>query len=204
MLLLENMDLNSNYNLNLVKDYITQISNISDADWNYFSSRLVERRFPKKTTFLRLGEIEDYISFIIKGTVRLVIPNTEPDKEITLGFSFEEQFVSAYDSFLTRTPSTYQLETLSDTQLMSISYKDLQDVYQSTDIGNFIGRLTAERLFLIKSRREQTLLKNTAKERYLNMFRERPSVIKEIPLKYISSYIGVTPQALSRIRRNIN
>ena len=87
--------------------------------------------------------------------------------------------------------------------MLSITYQDLQEVYKTTKIGNLIGRLTAERLFLVKSKREQNLLNCTAEERYLNLFKDYPEVIKLIPLKYISSYIGVTPQGLSRIRKRI-
>jgi CRP-like cAMP-binding protein len=132
--------------------------------------------------------------------VRLFIPKENPDKEITFGFSFKDQFVSAYDSFLTQKPSVYQLQALTETKMLSITYADLQLVYKETQIGNLIGRLTAERLFLIKSKREQNLLNLSAEQRYLNLFKERPELLKVIPLKYISSYIGVTSQALSRIR----
>ena len=86
----------------------------------------------------------------------------------------------------------------------SISYDDLQEVYEKSFAGNVIGRLSSERLFLIKSKREQSLLNETAEERYLKLFTERPNLIKEIPLKYVASYIGVTPQALSRIRKRIS
>ena len=135
--------------------------------------------------------------------VRLFIPKEDPEKEITFGFSFKDQFVSAYDSFLTQKPSAYQVQALTETSLLSISYADLQDVYKTTQIGNLIGRLTAERLFLIKSKREQNLLNLNAEERYLKLFKERPELLKIIPLKYISSYIGVTAQALSRIRKRL-
>lgn len=64
--------------------------------------------------------------------------------------------------------------------------------------------MSSERLFLIKSKREQSLLNESAETRYLNLFTQRPKLIKEIPLKYIASYIGVTPQALSRIRKRIS
>lgn len=136
--------------------------------------------------------------------VRLFIPNEQVEKELTFGFSFKNQFVSAYDSFLTRTPSLYQLQTLTKTTLQSITYADLQEVYQKTQIGNLIGRLTAERLLLQKSKRELYLLNLTAEERYLKLFKERPELLQIIPLKYISSYIGVTAQALSRIRKRIS
>jgi CRP-like cAMP-binding protein len=189
--------------LEQIKTYIDQIATISKLDWDFFKSKLQRRVIPKKTIFLKINEIENHISFIESGVVRLFLPKENPEKEITFGFSFKNQFVSAYDSFLTQKPSLYQLQALTEISILSISYKDLQEVYQTTQIGNLIGRLTAERLFLIKSKREQNLLNLTAEERYLNLFKERPELIKVIPLKYISSYIGVTAQALSRIRKRI-
>jgi CRP-like cAMP-binding protein len=189
--------------LKQIKEYLDQIATISKFDWDFFNSKLQRRVFEKKTIFLKLNEIENHISFIESGVVRLFIPNEDPDKETTFGFSFENQFISAYDSFLTQKPSAYQLQSLTETTIVSITYADLQEVYKTTQIGNLIGRLTAERLFLIKSKREQNLLNLSAKERYLRLFKERPELLKVIPLKYISSYIGVTAQALSRIRKRI-
>ncbi|MBZ9786655.1 Crp/Fnr family transcriptional regulator [Psychroflexus sp. CAK57W] len=186
-----------------IKAYLDQIADISQSDWEYFTSKLEPRFFSKKTIFLRQNEVENHISFIESGVVRLFIPKEDPSKEITFGFCFKDEFVSAYDSFLTQSPTAYQLQALSDTKMMSITYGDLQLVYKHTELGNLIGRLTAERLFLIKSKREQNLLHLSAEERYLNLFKERPELLKEVPLKYISSYIGVTSQALSRIRKRL-
>ncbi len=190
--------------MNKFRDYIGKIAEVDDEDWLFFSSRLIRREFPKKNIFLDSGQIENHISFIEKGAVRLLIPKEDEEKEITFGFSFAGEFVSAYDSFLTQTPSLYQLEALVNTTLWSISYEDLQAVYNATKIGNTVGRFASERLFLLKSKREQSLLNDTAEQRYLNLFKERPKLIKTIPLKYIASYIGVTPQALSRIRKRIS
>ena len=189
--------------MEFIRQHIEEISVISDSDWEYFSSKLVHRVFKKRTIFLKYGAVENHISFIDKGLVRLYIPKELKEKEVTFGFSFKNQFISAYDSFLTRRASLYELETLSDTHMYSISYNDLQAVYQHTQFGNLIGRLTAERLFLIKSKREQSLLNLTAEQHYISLFEERPELLSVIPLKYISSYIGVTPQALSRIRKRI-
>ncbi|WP_117881005.1 Crp/Fnr family transcriptional regulator [Aureibaculum luteum] len=186
-----------------IKAHLDQIATLSKFDWEFFMSKLHRRVIPKKTVFLKLNEIENHISFIESGVVRLYIPKDNPEKEITFGFSFENQFISAYDSFLTQKPSAYELQALTETTLVSISYNDLQDVYKTTQIGNLIGRLTAERLFLIKSKREQNLLNLSAEERYMKLFKDRPELLKEVPLKYVSSYIGVTAQALSRIRKRL-
>jgi CRP-like cAMP-binding protein len=186
-----------------IKLYLDKIASISSSDWNFFISKLHRRIITKKSVFIKVNQIENHISFIESGIVRLFIPRDNPEKEITFGFSFKNQFVSAYDSFLTQLPSNYQLQTLTETAMLSISYEDLQSVYKSTQIGNLIGRLTAEDLFLIKSKREQDLLNLNAEQRYLKLFKERPELLKSVPLKYISSYIGVTAQALSRIRKRL-
>ena len=187
-----------------IREYIEQTVPISDKDWQLFSSKLENRFFKKKSKILKVGEIENHISFLESGIARFLIPKEDEEKDITFGFCFKNEFVSAYDSFLTRKPSLYQLQALTDISIWSISYDDLQEVYAKTAVGNVIGRMSSERLFLIKSKREQSLLNETAETRYLNLFKERPNLIKEIPLKYIASYIGVTAQALSRIRKRIS
>lgn len=185
-----------------IKEYFEKLVPITDADWRVFSSKLKQERFPKKALILKKGQIENYLSFIEKGMVRLYVPGE--DYDVTFGFSFENSFVSAYDSFLTRSPSTYTIETLTDTIRWKVSYSDLQTIYAETAVGNTIGRYASEDLFLKKSKRELSLLNETAEERYLKLFSERPELIEKIPNKYIASYIGITPQALSRIRRRIS
>lgn len=151
---------------------------------------------------LQAGKVENYLSFIEAGVVRYFIPLE--DKDLTFGFTFAGAFTSAYDSFLTQMPSHYAVQALSHTVLWRISKKDLEDIYQLTTAGDRIGRKAAENLFLLKSRRELSLLNESAEQRYLNLYSEQPQLIREIPLKYIASYIGVTPQALSRIRKRIS
>ncbi|WP_349666066.1 hypothetical protein [Polaribacter sp. Z014] len=87
--------------------------------------------------------------------------------------------------------------------MWKISNKDLQEAYQKTSSGNIIGRKMAENMFLIKSKRELSFLSKTAEERFLDLFSDRPELFQQIPLKHIASYMGVTPQALSRIRKRI-
>ncbi|EPR69935.1 Crp/Fnr family transcriptional regulator [Cyclobacterium qasimii] len=185
-----------------IRDYFEQLVGINDSDWQQFSSKLRKSEYPKKTNLLKVGQTENYLSFIEKGSVRLYFPKEEND--LTFGFCFEGQFVSAYDSFLTQKPCDYQIETMTKTTLWRISHQDLQYIYANTSIGNTIGRLAAESQFLLKSERELSFLNESAEERYRSLFKNRPKLILEIPLKYIASYVGVTPQALSRIRKRIS
>src|SRR5690606_23997784 len=184
-----------------IREHFDKIIQPYDNDWKIFSSKHVRKEFPKKTALLKIGQKENYLSFIEKGIVRFFIPKEFND--LTFGFAFTDNFVSAYDFFLTQNPSTYQLETLTDTILWRLSYQDLQEIYDETEVGNKIGRFASEDLYLKKTKRELSLLNDTAEQRYLKLFTEQPHLLKQIPLKYIASYIGITPQALSRIRKRI-
>ena len=185
-----------------IRKYFETLTGIKDQDWGAFIERLSRVEFPKKSLILKVGQVENYLSFIERGIVRYYIPKEEND--VTFVFGFEHSFISAYDSFLTQTPSTYHIESLADTVLWRLTYRDLQDIYAQTEIGNTVGRYASEELYLRKSKRELSLLHHSAEERYLNLFKEQPHLIQKIPLKYIASYIGITPQALSRIRQRIS
>lgn len=184
-----------------LRTHFETLAPMSDADWNYFRSFLMFVAVKPKQSLLRVGETEHYLRFVASGTVRLYIPGEEND--CTFGFAFANSFVSAYDSFLTEQPSAYAIQALAETHCWQIHRNDLENVYANTSAGNVIGRKSAEALFLVKAQRELSLLNQTAEERYIALFKDRPELLKNIPLKYIASYIGVTPQALSRIRKRI-
>ena len=182
-----------------LKTVVNDLAVITAEEWDYFESRLKYKIIEKKESLLQRGQVENHLSFINKGAVRIFVP--KPRQDLTFGFLFENEFVSAYDSFLKRSPSDYTISTLAPTSVWQISYDDLQDVYNNTQIGDLIGRKMAEKMFLIKAKREIALLGKTASQRYSDLFAERPRLIKDIPLQYIASYLGVSRESLSRIRK---
>jgi len=188
--------------MNEIKKYFELFVQMSDSDWEIFSSKLIRRAFPKKSIILVQGKIENYLSFIEKGIIRMCI--TKERDDLTFSFEFEGNFFSAYSSFLTQQPSDYQIEAITETILWSISHADLQEIYSKTTIGNTLGRYASEGLYMKKTKRELSLLMKTAENRYLDLFKEEPRLLQQIQLKYIASYIGITPQALSRIRKRIS
>ncbi|MFA8435313.1 MAG: Crp/Fnr family transcriptional regulator [Marinifilaceae bacterium] len=184
-----------------IREYYERIVNLQESEWEFIAAHFARKVFTKNEIITQQGETENFLSFIEEGIVRFYIPGDE--KELTFNFSFEKEFTCAYDSFLTQTPSEYELQALTEVIVWQISYDDLQKVYAQTKVGNYLGRFASERLFLTKSKRELSLLKYNAKERYLRLFNEQPDILKFIPLKYVASYLGITPQGLSRIRRQI-
>ena len=188
--------------MHLVRKALDKYLLLPEVDWMFFSSKLIRREFSKKALLLKKGQTEKHLSFIEKGILRFYIPDEIND--LTFNFAFSNNFMSAYDSFIRQKPSTYNIEALTDIIIWSITFTDLQEVYEKTNVGNAIGRFAAEDLFLRKAQRELSLLNETATQRYLKLLKEDSHFIKHIPQKYIASFIGITPQALSRIRKNIS
>jgi signal-transduction protein with cAMP-binding, CBS, and nucleotidyltransferase domain len=98
-----------------IRQYFQTITNLPDDDWEKFSSKLVRQENPKKTVLLEAGKTENYLSFIEKGLIRMYVPGDTYDT--TFAFAFENAFLSGYESFLSRTPSAYRVETLTPTIL---------------------------------------------------------------------------------------
>jgi CRP-like cAMP-binding protein len=188
--------------LEAVRNIINKIQPVSDKEWDYFKGKFSEKYVSKKTIIQPKGKVENSLYFIKKGILRAWIEKY--DMELTFDFAFENSFYSAYSSFLTQTPCEYNVESITDMIIWEITYSDLQDIYRETIIGQIIGRMAAEDLFITKCKKEFSLLFKSAEQRYKDLFIEEPRLIKEIPLKYIASYIGITPQALSRIRKRIS
>jgi CRP-like cAMP-binding protein len=187
--------------MNNFRQFLERKIMLTEGEWILFASKLIREEYPAKTSILKKQQTEKYISFIEKGAVRFFLHKEEV--ELTFAFIFENELVCAYDSFLTQTPSLYSAETLSPTVVWRFSYETLQELYSSFPKSNILGRIASEEIYLKKAKREISFLIDTAEERYLKLFSERPNLIKDIPLKYLASYIGISPQALSRIRRRI-
>lgn len=175
---------------------------VTEENWRPFVEKNVRKEFKKKDLILKQGEVDNYLSFVETGAARLFF--IKENKELTIRFVFENQFLTAYDSFTQRTPSRCDIEALTDMVVWQIHYDDLQEIYRSQDIGNLVGRLTVEALYVEKLNREFSFLSETAEQRYLKMMKEQPNLFQLLPLKHIASYMGITPQALSRIRKRIS
>ncbi|MHA4739453.1 Crp/Fnr family transcriptional regulator [Dyadobacter sp. MSC1_007] len=185
-----------------LKQYYERLVALPESEWQFIASNFVRKEFQRGETITSRNNIEQYLYFLETGIVRFFIPKEEG--ELTFNFNFEKEFTGSYDSFLSRTPSQCTLQAITSTISWQISYESLQNIYTQTQVGNYLGRMVAEQLLLMKGKRELSLVNHNAKERYLNLFTEQPQILRNVPLKYVASYIGITPQALSRIRRQIS
>ncbi|MEJ8844603.1 Crp/Fnr family transcriptional regulator [Lacibacter sp. H375] len=173
-----------------------------ENDLSAFLSCIKTRTFAADELILSKGQLENYLSFIDTGTIRYYA--AVKDKEITFDFAFKNSFYCAYDSFYSRTKTEVYVQALTDCELYSISYEDLQNLYHKCETAKKLGQISTEYLLEKKVKRELNLLTKTPRERYEKLLAEQPKYIQQIPLKYLASYIGVVPETLSRIRKRIS
>lgn len=158
--------------------------------------------FNKGDFILSFGEIEQYLHYIEKGIVRYFYYDVKKDKEITVDFAFSEQFCLSYASFVKQTSSIIQMQALTDIKAYKIGRSQLEKLMNSIEFVQIKANIL-EKLFLEKCERELRFLTQTPEENYLFLLQKEPVLMQNVPLKYIASYIGITPQALSRIRKRI-
>ncbi|MGE4512621.1 MAG: Crp/Fnr family transcriptional regulator [Chryseobacterium sp.] len=169
--------------------------------WERFSEKLTVRTFQKNEIIKDYDGVEKYLNIVAEGSVGLFVWNGK--KDICINLLYEKSFMSDYFSFLRQQPSGIKTQALEECTLWSISYPDLNELYARNETGLRIGKAISEILFLRKQQEQINLLTLSPKERYLNLISQRPEIFQRTPLKIIASYLGLTAESLSRLRKRV-
>ncbi|MEN6351246.1 MAG: Crp/Fnr family transcriptional regulator [Syntrophomonas sp.] len=156
----------------------------------------------KDDYFLKAGEIPNRIGFVVSGLLRLFYIDSS-GMEINKYFCLENSLAISYSAFLLREESKLYIQALEDSDLYVIDYKAYNQLIKSHHCWEIAARKLAEMLFIIKEKKEAALLLNSAQERYLTFLKDYPHLEKRINQYHIASYLGITPESLSRIRSNL-
>jgi len=164
---------------------------------NYFNHKMLKKGEILHST----NTICDKYYFIETGLIRYFMINN--GEQITGGFFFEGEGYTDSNSFLTNSFSSQTAQAIESSSLLFISRADLEKLYKEVPKFERFGRILAEQALLnIRHKMDNRMLLD-AKERYLNLMKYRPNVMIRIPQHYIASYLGIKPQSLSRIRKNL-
>ena len=183
------------YNRNLVP-------RLSDDDLAALEECLSVRDIQKGDFLVRAGQVCKCVSFVNKGLVRLYY--TIDGKDISIGFAAAGDYTAEYESFLTRKPAAQNIGALSDAQVIDLAFDDMQRLYRENPAFQEFGRKIAEFLFISLNQRNTALLALTPEDRYRNMIANNPQLLQQVPQYMLASWIGVTPEHLSRIRKKMS
>ncbi|QEC78162.1 Crp/Fnr family transcriptional regulator [Mucilaginibacter ginsenosidivorax] len=186
------------------REHVETYVKLNDAEWLVLAPLLEIINLKKKKNFAEPGKICDKIGLVVHGAVRYF--HVKDGEEITGYFSFENELLSSYKSFLTGAPASNYIQALEDTQIVALSYKAMQQIYTHELIGykmERFGRLVAEHYLICYEDRVASFITQTPEERYNNLLETGGEVMQRIPQHYIANFLGITPVSLSRIRRRI-
>jgi len=180
----------SNYINFTSKEYLTIRS--------YFKSKTLLRREILHDTNAVCGNVY----FLEEGIIRYF--QVEDGEEVTGQFFFSGGWYTDLESFISNSNSRQTAQAIEHSSLLCISKQDLEKLYKEVPQFERFGRFLAEQAFIGLRKKTNNLTLLDAKQRYLNLLKERPKVIERIPQHYIASYLGIKPQSLSRIRKNLS
>ncbi|MBB2146495.1 cyclic nucleotide-binding domain-containing protein [Pedobacter sp. LMG 31464] len=156
----------------------------------------------KKTQLLNAGETSNNIYFINKGAARVYYLDKE-GAEITSWFLFENELLISVYSFFTGLPGFEYLETLENSTLIVLKREKLNKLYEKYLDFNFIGRKLTEFYYIRNEIQANELRVLTAKQRYQRLLTNNPKLLNRVSLGHIASYLGISQETLSRIRKQI-
>lgn len=172
--------------------------------WNRYANCFKRMEAPAKTVLLKEGAVSKKFFIVEKGCVRAWFNND--GKDITFQFFFENNTVASIESFRKNIPSMVTLETIEPTVLWWIHKKDadnlLEEIKSDTKLRDLFINAIFERTYDYM-KHFFSFIKETPKERYRKLIKERPQLIQRVPQHYIASYLGITTVHLSRIKSQL-
>ncbi|MBE9586239.1 Crp/Fnr family transcriptional regulator [Mucilaginibacter sp. JRF] len=183
-------------------DFILQFGNLNKQQISFIVSKATRLTLSKDEYFSEAGKIPRQVAFILDGIFRLSYHNNEGE-EITNYFINGNQFLADYENFESNLPSTDNLQAVTKCELLIFSKKNWEEITNTIIDWDKIADKAYRKCLLETIEKRSPLVSEDATTRYLLFLEKFPTLANRIPLSYIASYLGITQQSLSRIRKNI-
>ena len=182
-------------------DYIERKSSIklTEDERNLIMSALKPKRLRKGQFFLQEGDVCKYMGFIVRGATRLFSDDRKGHEHI-LNFGVEEWWAGDYESFYLLTPSKYYVEALEEVDMILITNEQLQEFTQTIPAIKAMIEALDRGAAIANTKRMHAAISLNAEERYEDLARTYPHFLQRFPQNMIASYLGISPETLSRIR----
>lgn len=182
--------------------YLNKWTEISEEEEAIILSAFEPLTVNKKKELLEPGEMCKYVYFIVKGCLRSYYVDTKGIEHI-YQIRLDNSWISDLESFFSQRPSKYYIETLEDSDLLRVSFDRLERLYIEVPALERYFRILFQKAYINALERLNATMWESAVDRYNTMLKEHSDIFQRVPLIYIASYLGITPESLSRIRKNI-
>ncbi|CCN81254.1 putative cAMP-binding protein [Vibrio nigripulchritudo SFn27] len=192
--------------LTKLRAYLSQFVSISDKEWETISESFTVQNFEKDISLLGNGQACRSMFYLCSGITRSYAID-ENGRDFTTCFHFNEPsstvknlFLTDFSSVIRNEPSQLHFQTLTEVQAVELPTQAISELYERGAKWEKLGRRLSEEAYYHTQQRAMSLLMKTAKQRYAELCEQMPHLIESIPEYYVASYLGITPQSLSRIK----
>lgn len=185
-----------------MNDFNSYMNGLDYSDFkNLFQEKGTLRTYRKKDFFVRQGAISRFTGWVDNGIFQYTYLDEE-GTECIVGYAFPNEFVCDYSSFMKEKASLVNIQAITDCTVRELSYHDVVEYWETNYETQRFGRLAAESLFEMIYKRLLDFY-CTPETRYLRLIKRCPNLKEVVPLKNIASFLGVTPETVSHIRKKI-
>lgn len=191
-----------NISITLLKANFEEKIILSNDEMEVLEKLFRPKLIKKKKDLLRIGDVCKDLAFVIKGALRSYSIDDKGIEHVSQ-LALENHWVADLYSFITQTPSDFAIEAIEDTEVLLISSFDLDNVYLKVPSMERFFRKLFEKAYVFTLRRLNSSQSQPADIRYRKLMDTNPDLLQRVPLIYIASYLGITPESLSRIRKTL-
>ncbi len=175
---------------------------ITEEEFNLAVTFFIPKKLRKKQYLLQAGDASKFLAFVSKGCLRSYSVNDKGEEHI-VQFAIEDWWITDL-SFLTNQPATYNIDALEDSELLLIDKVSQDKLCSSIPKFEHYFRILLENSNRAAVARISDFISASAEERYLNFINKYPKLVQRVPQNQIASYLGIKPQSLSRIRKELS
>ncbi|MDJ1505821.1 Crp/Fnr family transcriptional regulator [Xanthocytophaga agilis] len=179
--------------------YLTDKIRITEEEFELIRSKGIIKKLRKRQYLLQEGDVWRYYAFICKGCLRTYRVDAH-DNEHILKFLIENWWAGDRESLLNGTPSRYNIDALEDSVLLLFPRQDFEALRDQIPAFDQLITNLIHRSYIASQERIHAAISYTSEEKYLNFIEKYPDIFNRVPLHMIASYLGVSPETLSRIR----
>ena len=184
--------------LNIIKQQVTITENDIRLCKEYFEPVL----FPKNRIIEEEGKIPQYLYFVVSGFMRLFHYNEHGD-EVTTHINCPPGFITSYADFINQTKAVDNVECITECQLLRITKSNLDLLTRTSEAFKDFSIWVFQQSIAYNENRSKELATLTAEQRYKKLIENYPTILHNVPVQYIASFLGMKPESLSRIRRQM-
>lgn len=176
---------------------------LTDEDIQFIKENSYIRDYPKNHLLLKKGDISQAFYFVLNGCLRMFYSSDSGHEEKTAYFYTEHMFVSSFLSFTKQNPAEHNIATIEASTLVVFDSKSVQKFINYSPKFGIIAKIMMEKELISYQQMIMAFVTQNAEERYLDFLHKQPHLIQRIPQHQIATFLGVSPETLSRIRRRI-